>query len=205
MDTQVLHITSAPRLSARNPGYAWFYYSDTTTDGRACGALVPAYCVRSIYKGMEFDRSQLSFDERLSSEVLALDEQPSLPEEPSLPPDSERGWGDADHIATVEPAPSMGRTSSVYGTRGPAHRKELAKADPANIPAGLVRLLETAARSYSYVRVRIGATDPARSDHARALAITALIAYTREQGATIPSGDGEPSVDALEKILASQA
>lgn len=203
MDT--LHVTSIPRASGRNPGYAWFYYSDTTADGRACGAIVPLYCINSIHKGMQFDRSQLAYDEELGSEVLALDKQSPLPEEPSLPPDPERGWCDPDGITATGSAPSVGRTTGVYGTRGPAHRKELAKAEGAGIPVGLLGLLDTASRSYNYVRTKIGATDPPRADHARALAITALIAYTREQGASIAPTEGEHLTDALEKVLASQA
>jgi hypothetical protein len=203
MDT--LHLTSPPRASARNPGYVWVYYSDVTADGRACGALVPAYCASRLYKDMEFRRDQLSYNEQLRSEVLALDEQSPLPEEPSLPPHPERGWGDADNITATCTTPTMARPSGLTGTRGPAHRKEAARIDGSGIPADLLQLLETASRSYSYVRTRIGATDPARSDHARALAITALIAYTREQGATISPGDEPQTIDALEKILASQA
>lgn len=203
MDT--LHLTSLPRISSRNPGYVWVYYSDTTPEGRACGALVPAWCSSRLFKGMEFQRSQLSYDEQLGSEVLALPEPSPLPEEPSLPPELGRGWGDADSITALNPAKTVARSTGVSGTRGPAHRKALAAADGGGIPADLLQLLETVSRSYSYVRTRIGATDPARSDHARALAITALIAYTREQGATIAPGDEPQTVDALEKILASQA
>jgi hypothetical protein len=153
---------------------------------------------------MEFDRSQLTYDEQLGSEVLALLEQPPLQKEPSQPPFPERGWADADGITATAPAQTVARSASLNGTRGPAHRKAAAATESVRIPADLLQLLETAACSYNYVRIRIGATDPARSDHARALAITALIAYTRQHGAQIP-GDEPVTADALEKILASQA
>jgi hypothetical protein len=203
---ETLHATSEPRRSNKNPNYWWFYYSEATPDGRAKGALLHAKHRDCIQKGTAFDRSQLLYDQELGFEVLTLEDQFEVPEEPALPPDADHGWGDPDNITAVRTATRVASRTVTNGTRGPAHRKQAAAMAGQTLPLDLLKSLSLCADSYKYVCARIGATDPPKSDHARALTITVLIAWMREQGVTPPTPPAaeEESLDPLDRILSMQ-
>lgn len=195
-------ITSTGQLSTRNPGWSWFYYDAVSEAGRQCGLLVPTSMAGLVFKGMPFDSERdLEYNPTLGAEILTVRRGASLEEDPVLPPDPERGWGDPDGITALEPpAPvaAAGMSQPEHGTRGQAHRRQQAEANPQGIPADLLETLDLLGRSYNYLRLKIGAQDPPRSDHARAMAITAVISKTRQTGVGLndpvfgPDGQGTP-------------
>lgn len=185
-------VISEPRLSTKTPDFLWFYY-DERRDTRQCGALVPKCLQDLIHVGTTIDTNNLSYDHTLGASVLRLDFDQAPAHDLSLPPDPERGWRDPDHLTALDSGPALSRPApdaGQRGMRGDAYRKQLA-AQGGALPVGLLGMLDHMSRSYLYLRTRIGATDPPRSDHARAMAITAAIAWSRENGLGDPKGGPE--------------
>jgi hypothetical protein len=232
----IYRIAGRPRISQSNPAFLWCtavpeldpLADPDQEEPEPIRVLVRRQFAAQVHDGTTFSSDQVNTIDGLALPVFTPDarqEPQTQPQVPApvqdhsrvtrhhLPEDRDHGWGDDDALNAPGPrvAPSQvqpqHRPEPAAQVAQTIKQREAAVLDAGKeVPLELVRTLRITAKAYNMVSTLIGATGRPGPQDVRALVITNIIAWAKnDQGLAESAGtDLDAQAEAMEKLLKAQ-
>lgn len=231
--TCTYRIAGRPRISQSNPAFLWCtavpeldpLADPDQAEPEPIRVLVRRQFAAQVHDGTTFSSDQVNTIDGLALPVFTPDARQEAAQPPvqapvqdhprvtrhHIPEDRDQGWADDDALNApgprLSPAQQQHRPQPAPQVAQTIKQREAAVIDTLKtVPPELVRSLTITARAYNMVSTLIGATGRPGPQDVRALVITNIIAWAKnDQGlesATEPNLDAQ--AEAMEKLLKAQ-